>query len=63
MATGTPVGGWAAGDPSRAESIVAVGDTLAAAVSLAIALLDLPARVVPAMVGLMGFGSGTAGPA
>jgi FSR family fosmidomycin resistance protein-like MFS transporter len=62
-ATGTLVGGWAAGDPSRAESIVAVGYTLAAAVSLAIALLDLPAWVVPVMFGLMGFGSGTAGPA
>lgn len=62
-AAGTLVGGWAAGDPSRAESIVAGGYALAAAVSLALALLAMPAWVVPVLFGLMGFGSGTAGPA
>jgi FSR family fosmidomycin resistance protein-like MFS transporter len=62
-AVGTLAGGWAAGDPSRAESIVAGGYALAAAVSLALALLDTPAWIVPMLFGLMGFGSGTAGPA
>ena len=62
-AAGTLVGGWAAGDESRAESIVGAGYAVATVVSLVLALVAMPAWVVPVLFGLMGFGSGTAGPA
>lgn len=62
-AAGTLTGGWLAGDPSRAESVVATGFGVAVVVSLVLALATLPGWAVPALFALMGFGSGTAGPA
>jgi FSR family fosmidomycin resistance protein-like MFS transporter len=62
-AAGTLAGGFAASDPSRAESIVAIGYAVAAAVSLVLGLVDTPGWSVPVLFALMGFGSGTAGPA
>jgi MFS transporter, FSR family, fosmidomycin resistance protein len=62
-AVGTLAGGWLAGDPARAESVVAVGFGFAACMSLVLALVALPGWAVPTLFALMGFGSGTAGPA
>lgn len=61
-AAGMLVGGFLAADPERCERIVGVGFGLAALVALAVALLPLPAWLVPVMFGLMGFVTGTAGP-
>jgi MFS family permease len=61
-AAGMLLGGFLAADPERCERIVGVGLGLAALVALAVALLPLPAWLVPVMFGLMGFVTGTAGP-
>lgn len=61
-AAGMLVGGFLAADPERCERIVAGGFGLAAMVALSVALLPLPALLVPVMFGLMGFVTGTAGP-
>jgi FSR family fosmidomycin resistance protein-like MFS transporter len=62
-AAGTLVGGFATTDPSHAEKVVALGYAVAASVSLVLALVDIPGWSVPVLFALMGFGSGTAGPA
>jgi len=61
-AAGMLVGGFLAADPERCERIVAGGFGLAAMFALSVALLPLPALLVPVMFGLMGFVTGTAGP-
>ncbi|MEY3252708.1 MAG: hypothetical protein RL227_1681 [Pseudomonadota bacterium] len=61
-ASGMVVGGFLAVDPERSERIVGAGFGLAALVALAVALLPMPALLVPVMFGLMGFVTGTAGP-
>jgi MFS family permease len=61
-AAGMLVGGFLAADPERCERIVAGGFGLAAMIALSVALLPLPALLVPVMFGLMGFVTGTAGP-
>ena len=61
-ASGMLAGGFLAVDPERAERIVGAGFGLAALVALAVALLPMPAWLVPVMFGLMGFVTGTAGP-
>jgi MFS family permease len=62
-AAGTLVGGYATTDPAHAERIVAAGYGVAAFVATVLALAPAPAWTVPALFALMGFGSGTAGPA
>jgi MFS transporter, FSR family, fosmidomycin resistance protein len=61
-AAGMVLGGFLAADPERSERIVAVGMGLAASVALSVALLPLPALLVPVLFGVMGFVTGTAGP-
>lgn len=61
-AGGMVLGGFLIKDPSRCEKVVAVGFTFAAAVSLVLALMPVPAWLVPVMFAIMGFASGTAGP-
>jgi MFS family permease len=61
-AAGMLMGGFLAADPERCERIVAGGFGLAAMIALSVALLPLPALLVPVMFGLMGFVTGTAGP-
>jgi MFS family permease len=61
-AAGMVVGGFLIKDPGRCEKVVATGFAFAACVALSLALLPLAAWLVPALFGLMGFASGTAGP-
>ena len=61
-ASGMLVGGFLAVDPERSERIVGAGFGLAALMAVAVALLPMPAWLVPVMFGLMGFVTGTAGP-
>ncbi len=61
-AAGMVLGGFLAADAERCERIVGVGFALAACVALAVALLPLPALMVPVLFGVMGFVTGTAGP-
>jgi len=61
-AGGMVLGGFLAADPTRCERIVGVGFAIAAAVALAIGFVDMPGVLVPVMFGVMGFGSGIAGP-
>jgi FSR family fosmidomycin resistance protein-like MFS transporter len=62
-AGGTLIGGFVAANPDHAERIVALGFSLAACVSLVIALSPAPGWMVPGLFALMGLGFGTAGPA
>ena len=61
-AAGMVLGGFLAADAERCERIVGVGFALAACVALTVALLPLPALMVPVLFGVMGFVTGTAGP-
>ncbi len=61
-ATGMVLGGFLAAEPERCERIVGIGMGLAACVALSVALLPLPAALVPVLFGVMGFVTGTAGP-
>lgn len=61
-AAGMVLGGFLIKDPMRCERVVAAGFAFAACVALGLALLPMPAWLVPVMFGLMGFASGTAGP-
>jgi MFS family permease len=61
-AAGMIVGGHLVRDPQRSARIVAGGFGLAALVALAIGLGSWPPMAVPLLFGLMGFGSGVAGP-
>lgn len=61
-AAGMVLGGFLIKDPMRCERVVAAGFAFAACVAVALALLPMPAWLVPVMFGLMGFASGTAGP-
>jgi MFS family permease len=61
-AGGMVFGGFLAADPARCERIVGVGFGLAAIVALIVGFTDLPAMAVPVMFGVMGFGTGIAGP-
>jgi MFS transporter, FSR family, fosmidomycin resistance protein len=61
-AGGMVLGGFLASDPARCERIVGVGFGIAALVALAIGFAPVPALLVPAMFGAMGFASGIAAP-
>ncbi|HWI82033.1 MFS transporter [Ramlibacter sp.] len=61
-AGGMVLGGFLAADPARCERVVGAGFGLGAIVALLVATLPLPALAVPALFGVMGFGSGIAGP-
>ncbi len=61
-AGGTVLGGFLASDPARCERIVGAGFGLAAGVALVIGFGSVPPFAVPALFGVMGFVSGTAGP-
>jgi MFS family permease len=61
-AAGMVLGGYLVRDPRHSARIVALGFGLAALVALAIALVGWPAWLVPVLFGVMGFGSGIAGP-
>ncbi len=56
------VGGFLVSDPARCEKLVALGFGFSACVALALALVQVPGWLVPAMFGLMGLGAGIAGP-
>jgi MFS family permease len=61
-AGGMVAGGFLMSDPARCERIVGAGFGMAAAIALAIGFGSVPAALVPALFGAMGFVSGTAGP-
>jgi MFS family permease len=61
-AGGMVAGGFLAADPARCERSVAAGIGMAAVVALVLGFADVPAAVVPALFGLMGFGAGIASP-
>lgn len=61
-AAGMIAGGWLAGDPSRAERIIAIGFGVAALAALMLAMRSWPAWMVPVMFAVMGVGAGLAGP-
>ncbi|HSW08889.1 MFS transporter [Aquabacterium sp.] len=61
-ALGMLAGGFLATDPVRCERIIGAGFGVAALVALSLALLSLPALVVPVLFGVMGVASGIAGP-
>lgn len=61
-AAGMVLGGYLASDPRRSAGIVAVGFGMSAVVALLVGLVDWPALMVPVLFGIMGFGSGIAGP-
>jgi MFS family permease len=61
-AAGMVLGGTLASEPRRSAGIVAIGFGISALVALSIAVVDWPAPMVPVLFGLMGFGSGIAGP-
>ena len=61
-ASGMVLGGFLASNPERCERVVAASFAIAALVALTLGLAQLPAYAVPALFGLMGFASGTAGP-
>jgi MFS family permease len=61
-AGGMVAGGFLASDPSRCERVVGAGFGVAALVALCIGFAPVPALLVPALFGAMGFASGLAGP-
>jgi len=61
-AAGMLAGGFLAADAQRCERIVGASFGLAALVALSVALLSVPASLVPVQFGAMGFVSGLAGP-
>ena len=61
-AAGMVLGGTLARDPRRSASIVAIGFGLSAVVALLIGVVEWPAAMVPVLFGIMGVGSGIAGP-
>jgi len=61
-AGGMVLGGFLAADPARCERVVGAGFGVAAAIALVVGLAPVPALVVPALFGAMGFASGIAGP-
>ena len=61
-ALGMVVGGQLLSDPRRTALIAALGFGFAALVAVAIALGNWPPAWVPVLCGVMGFGSGIAGP-
>jgi MFS family permease len=56
------LGGFLASDPARCERVVGMGFGLAACMALLLGLASVPALVVPALFGVMGFASGIASP-
>ena len=57
------LGGFLAADPTRSERVVTIGYSVAAGLSVLLALAPLPALSVPVLFGVMGCAIGTAGPA
>ena len=56
------LGGFLASDPARCERVVGAGFGLGAVVALLMVFAPVPALAVPVMFGIMGIGSGIAGP-
>jgi FSR family fosmidomycin resistance protein-like MFS transporter len=61
-AGGMVLGGFLAADPARCERVVGAGFGLGAGMALLMALAPVPALGVPVLFGIMGIGSGIAGP-
>lgn len=61
-AGGMVLGGFLVRDPTRCDKVVARAFAAAACVALVLALLPVPAALVPPLFVLMGFATGTAGP-
>jgi len=61
-ACGMVAGGFMVSDPARCERIIGTAFGIAAAVSLLLGFANVPAWLVPVLFGVMGFGTGTAGP-
>ncbi len=61
-AGGMVLGGFLVRDPSRCDKVVAAAFSFAACVAVYLALMPVPAAMVPVLFGIMGFASGTAGP-
>src|SRR5665647_1654834 len=61
-AGGMVLGGFLAADPARCERVVGAGFGLAVVISLVLALSGVSAWLVPVLFGIMGLGTGIAGP-
>ncbi len=61
-AGGMIVGGFAAGRTSNHDRLIAMSFTLSGLVAIVVGLGVLPAVMVPVLMGVIGFGAGTAGP-
>ena len=61
-AAGMALGGFLVSDPARCERIIGAGFGVAALVALTIGFVDIPAMAVPFLFGVMGLGTGIAGP-
>ncbi|MGT2428239.1 MFS transporter [Cupriavidus basilensis] len=61
-AGGMIVGGFAAGRTSNHDRLIAMSFTLSGFVAIVVGLGVLPAVMVPVLMGVIGFGAGTAGP-
>jgi len=61
-AGGMVLGGFLAADPARCERVVGAGFGLGAVMALLMAFAPVPALGVAVLFGIMGFGSGIAGP-
>ncbi len=61
-AGGVVLGGFLASDRERCERIVGLGFGTGALIAAALSFATLPAMVIPALFGAMGFASGIAGP-
>lgn len=61
-AGGMVLGGFLAADPARCERVVGAGFGLAVVISLVLALSGVSAWLVPVLFGIMGLGTGVAGP-
>ncbi|MDF3832116.1 MFS transporter [Cupriavidus basilensis] len=61
-AGGMIVGGFAAGRTSNHDRLIAMSFTLSGLVAIVVGLGALPAALVPVLMGVIGFGAGTAGP-
>ena len=61
-AGGVVLGGFLASDPARCERVVGAGFGVGALIAAAVSFAALPAAVIPALFGAMGFATGIAGP-
>ncbi|MDB5957213.1 MFS transporter [Ramlibacter sp.] len=61
-AGGVVLGGFLAADPSRCERVVGVGFGVGIVIAATLSFAALPAVLIPALFGVMGFATGIAGP-